>query len=194
MRGKRGGALIALAAGLVAFALLSGGSGASAAPDGGGFNLAQVTTIAPDDTIYVTAPSGDGTRLFIVGQQGRIRLFKNGALLPTPFLDIDPLVTCCGERGLLSMAFAPDYVTSGLFYVYYTRDPRTWGDHDRRVPALGRESRHRRSDLAPQRPGDPSLRAGITTAASCSSGPTATSTSPRGTGAERTIPTGRGRT
>ena len=100
--------------------MMTGGSGASAAPDGGGFNLAQVTTIAPDDTTHIAAPSGDGTRLFIVGQQGRIRLFKNGTLLTDPFLTV-PNVACCGERGLLSMAFAPDYVTSGLFYVYYTR-------------------------------------------------------------------------
>ena len=120
--GSRGGALFALGIGLVALALLTGGGGASAAPGGGGFNLAILTTISPDDTTYITAPSGDGTRLFIVGQQGRIRLIKNGALLPTPFLDIDPLVNCCGERGLLSMAFAPDYVTSGLFYVYYTAE------------------------------------------------------------------------
>ena len=126
MKGSRGGALVALAAGLVAFALLSGGGGASAAPGGGAFDLAPVTNIAPDDTVHITAPSGDSTRLFIVGQQGRIRLFKNGALLTTPFLDIDPLVNCCGERGLLSMAFAPDYVTSGLFYVYYTAETSDW--------------------------------------------------------------------
>ena len=110
---------MALGAGLVAVALLSGGGGASAAPGGGGFDLAQVTTIPPPGGVtYVTAPSGDGTRLFIVLQQGSIRLFKNGALLPDPFLTISP--SCCGERGLLSMAFAPDYVISGLFYIYYT--------------------------------------------------------------------------
>ena len=120
VRGIRGGALFALGTGLVALALMTGGSGASAAPDGGGFNLAQVTTIAPDDTTHIAAPSGDGTRLFIVGQQGRIRLFKNGTLLTDPFLTV-PNVAFGGERGLLSMAFAPDYVTSGLFYVYYTQ-------------------------------------------------------------------------
>ena len=119
--------------------MMIGGSGASAAPDGSGFNLAQLTTIAPDDTTHIAAPSGDGTRLFIVGQQGRIRLFKNGTLLTDPFLTV-PNVEFCGERGLLSMAFAPDYVTSGLFYVYYTRQTPPGGDHDRRVQAFGRES------------------------------------------------------
>ena len=140
VRGIRGGALFALGTGLVALALMTGGSGASAAPDGGGFNLAQVTTIAPDDTTHIAAPSGDGTRLFIVGQQGRIWLFKNGSLLTDPFLTV-PNVACCGERGLLSMAFAPDYVTSGLFYVYYTQQ----------TPDLGAITidEYRRSDANP---------------------------------------------
>ena len=120
--------------------MMTGGSGASAAPDGGGFNLAQVTTIAPDDTTHIAAPSGDGTRLFIVGQQGRIRLFKNGSLLTDPFLTV-PNVAFGGERGLLSMAFAPDYVTSGLFYVYYTQQ----------TPDLGAITidEYRRSDANP---------------------------------------------
>ena len=119
VRGSRGGALFALGTGLVALAMMTGGSGASAAPDGGGFNLAQVTTIAPDDTTHIAAPSGDGTRLFIVGQQGRIRLFKNGTLLHGPVPD-RPHRRLLRRARLLSIAFAPDYVTSGLFYVYYT--------------------------------------------------------------------------
>ena len=194
VRGSRGGALVALAAGLVAFALLSGGGGASAAPDGGGFNLAQVTTIAPDATTYVTAPSGDGTRLFVVGQQGRIRLFKNGTLQATPFLDIDPLVACCGERGLLSMAFAPDYVTSGLFYVYYTQNRRTWGRS--RSTSSGARTRIPISPirLRAATSWTSTILARITTADSCNSAPTATCTSPRGTAAEGAIRTWQART
>jgi glucose/arabinose dehydrogenase len=68
--------------------------------------------------VYLTAPAGDG-RLFIVEQPGRIRIFKNGALLPAPFLDISSLVTFGGEQGLLSLAFDPAYQTNGRFYVYY---------------------------------------------------------------------------
>ena len=83
VKGTRGGALVALGTGLAAVALLSGWGGASAAPGGGHFNLETVTTIAPDNTTHIAAPSGDGTRLFIVGQQGRIWLFKNGTLLTT---------------------------------------------------------------------------------------------------------------
>jgi glucose/arabinose dehydrogenase len=69
---------------------------------------------------YVTAPPGDGERVFVVQQGGRIRVVRNGATLATDFLNITPLVLSGGERGLLSMAFAPDYPTSGRFYVYYT--------------------------------------------------------------------------
>ena len=68
--------------------------------------------------VYLTAPAND-PRLFIVEQPGRIRVFKNGALLATPFLDITSIVRCCGEEGLLSVAFDPAYSTNGRFYVYY---------------------------------------------------------------------------
>jgi glucose/arabinose dehydrogenase len=69
---------------------------------------------------YVTSPPGDTSRLFVVEQAGRVRLVENGVALPTPFLDISDLVLDGGERGLLSMAFPPDYAASGRFYVYFT--------------------------------------------------------------------------
>ena len=69
--------------------------------------------------LYLTAPTGD-PRLFIVEQPGRIRVYKNGALLTTPFLDITTIVQSGGEEGLLSVAFDPSYATNGRFYVYYT--------------------------------------------------------------------------
>ena len=49
---------------------------------------------------------------------------KNGVLLPTPFIDISAQVACCGEQGLLGMAFAPDYETNGVFYLSYTNGSR----------------------------------------------------------------------
>ena len=70
--------------------------------------------------IFITAPPGDTSRLFVVERSGTISLVKDGATLPTPFLDITDLVLPDGEQGLLSMAFAPDYATSKLFYVFYT--------------------------------------------------------------------------
>jgi glucose/arabinose dehydrogenase len=65
--------------------------------------------------------AGDGSnRLFVVEQAGRIRIIKDGATLPTPFLDIDPITNGSGERGLLGLAFHPNYASNGFFYVYYT--------------------------------------------------------------------------
>jgi glucose/arabinose dehydrogenase len=68
----------------------------------------------------VTAPPGDTRRVFAVEQRGTIRILRDGRKLGTPFIDLRRRVSCCEERGLLSMAFAPDYATSGLFYVYFT--------------------------------------------------------------------------
>ena len=70
--------------------------------------------------VHVTTPPGD-PRLFIVEQPGRIRILdENGELLPQPFLDITDLVVDGGERGLLSIAFHPDYASNGRFFVNYT--------------------------------------------------------------------------
>jgi glucose/arabinose dehydrogenase len=65
--------------------------------------------------------AGDGSgRLFVVEQAGRIRIVKNGALEPTPFLDITGRVSCCAMHGLLSVAFPSGYAQKGHFYVNYT--------------------------------------------------------------------------
>ena len=65
--------------------------------------------------------AGDGThRLFVVEQAGRVRILKNGILLPDSFLDIGARVSCCGERGLLSIAFPPDFAGKQYFYINYT--------------------------------------------------------------------------
>ncbi len=66
--------------------------------------------------------AGDGSgRLFVVEQSGKIRIVKNQQVLTTPFIDLSSFISCCGERGLLSVAFHPDYETNGYFYVDYTR-------------------------------------------------------------------------
>ncbi|MGH9340549.1 MAG: PQQ-dependent sugar dehydrogenase [Acidobacteriota bacterium] len=71
--------------------------------------------------LYVTH-AGDGSeRLFIVEQAGRILIFQDGTLLATPFLDINDRVISGGERGLLGLAFHPDYEENGRFFVNYTR-------------------------------------------------------------------------
>ncbi len=72
--------------------------------------------------LYVTAPRGDVSRIFIVEQTGAIKILKWGTLLATPFLNLAPQIACCGERGLLGVAFHPQYATNGRFFVDYT-DP-----------------------------------------------------------------------
>jgi glucose/arabinose dehydrogenase len=67
--------------------------------------------------IYVTAPPGDTRRLFVVQRGGSVVVLSDGKRAGT-FLHVS--TTTDGERGLLSMAFAPDYAQSGLLYVYYT--------------------------------------------------------------------------
>ena len=65
--------------------------------------------------------AGDGSgRMFVLEQKGRIRIFKDGVVLSEPFLDISDRVGCCGERGLLGIAFPPGYATKQHFYVNYT--------------------------------------------------------------------------
>ncbi len=65
--------------------------------------------------------AGDGSdRLFVVEQSGRIRIIKNGGLQAAPFLEISGRVGCCGEQGLLSVAFPPGYGVKRHFYVHYT--------------------------------------------------------------------------
>jgi Glucose / Sorbosone dehydrogenase/FG-GAP-like repeat len=68
------------------------------------------------------ANSGDGSgRLFVVEQGGVIKILANGNVLATPFLNISGLTAGGGERGLLGLAFHPQYASNRAFYVYYTK-------------------------------------------------------------------------
>lgn len=69
--------------------------------------------------------AGDGSgRLFVIEQEGRIKIIRNSTVENTPFLDIINRVECCGEQGLLGVAFHPDYKSNGYFYVNYTSKQR----------------------------------------------------------------------
>jgi glucose/arabinose dehydrogenase len=71
-------------------------------------------------TAIVNAGDGSG-RLFLVEQGGRIKILRNGKVLPAPFLDISHLVTRDGgEQGLLGLAFPPDFAHRKNFYINYT--------------------------------------------------------------------------
>lgn len=66
--------------------------------------------------------AGDGSqRIFVVEQEGYIHIVQEGDLSAEPFLAIPGLVDCCGEQGLLGLAFHPNYMSNGYFYVYYNR-------------------------------------------------------------------------
>lgn len=89
-------------------------------------NLASLTSFAE--------PKDQSGRLFICEQEGRIRIIKKGALLPTPFLDIKEDVLKregSDERGLLGLAFHPNYAKNHKYYIYYSsRISKTAGvDH-----------------------------------------------------------------
>ncbi len=97
----------------------------SAPPNRAGVQLVPVAS-GFDRPLYVTH-AGDGSgRLFVVEQSGKIWIVTDGQRSETPFLDVGDLlendVFSGGytERGLLGLAFAPDYATSGVFYINYT--------------------------------------------------------------------------
>ena len=84
--------------------------------------MMRLTAVAEglDRPLFVTAPPGD-PRLFIVEQGGRILVRKDGAVLETPFLDLSAVIgSSGGERGLLGLAFHPNYPNNGILYVCYT--------------------------------------------------------------------------
>jgi glucose/arabinose dehydrogenase len=92
------------------------------APASAALTLTPVIT-GLNSPVFLTG-AGDGSgRLFVVEQGGRIKIFKNGSLLSTPFLNISNSgnLSTGGERGLLGLAFHPNYKTNRKFYVYFTR-------------------------------------------------------------------------
>ncbi len=93
--------------------LLAHSSPAAELPDGFAETLVAGGLAAP--TAMEFAPDG---RLFVCQQGGQLRVIKDGALLPTPFVTVavDPQ----GERGLLGVTFDPDFADNGYVYVYYT--------------------------------------------------------------------------
>jgi glucose/arabinose dehydrogenase len=64
--------------------------------------------------------SAGDARLFVVQQGGTISIWDGTRILPAPFLDVRSLVSCCNERGLLGLAFHPQYAANGIFFIDYT--------------------------------------------------------------------------
>jgi glucose/arabinose dehydrogenase len=137
-------------AALLAVPLLAAAAPAAAS---GAVRLVGVGTF--ERPTYVTAPPGDPQRVVVVEQTGRVRLLKDGVRQPGVFLDLSALSTVVSpdpaqytERGFFSVAFAPDYATSGRLYAYYTAQ----ADGALRVDEFRRGSDPDHIDVATRRP------------------------------------------
>jgi len=95
------------------------GSGEAASPMAPGVSVSFTKVMTGFTSPVVVTHAGDA-RLFVVEQKGIIKVIKDGKTLPAPFLDISDSVLCCGEEGLLGLAFEPNYKATGRFYVYHT--------------------------------------------------------------------------
>jgi glucose/arabinose dehydrogenase len=97
----------------------------SAPPDP---SLVQLTEVASgfDRPLGLTSPSDGSGRLFVIQQSGRVRIIEGSSYQDPPFLDVTDLISPevfsgdYSERGLLGLAFHPDYAENGLFFVNYT--------------------------------------------------------------------------
>ena len=111
---------------------LSSAGIASAASVPPGFTDSLVVAGLTNPTAMALAPDG---RVFVCEQGGNLRVIKNGTLLATPFLTVT--VDSSGERGLLGVAFDPNFVSNQLVYVYYTATTPTTHNRISRFTASG---------------------------------------------------------
>ena len=100
--------------------LLAGPAAADAAP------LSLVSVGSFSQPTFVTAVPSDPSRLYVVERSGLVKVLRDGAT--STFVDLRPFVVTDGERGLLSIAFAPDFATSRRLYAYYTGKAPGVGD------------------------------------------------------------------
>ena len=108
------------------------GTGTHAATVPNGFVDSIFVGVPSDVTAMKFAPDG---RLFVSQQSGKLRVVQEGTLLATPFVTLP--VDDSGERGLLGVAFDPDFETNGFVYVYYTATSPTVHNRVSRFTANG---------------------------------------------------------
>jgi Glucose / Sorbosone dehydrogenase len=116
-------ALVGAIAALVAAAVGVAGAADHRAGDGkrgAGVRKHEVGTF--DQPIYVARAPGVGNRIYVVEREGTVRAATTGGDAQPIFLDISGRVSTAGERGLLSVAFAPHYQANSLVYAYYTNN------------------------------------------------------------------------
>ncbi len=107
------------AAAMLAIVALAAPAARAAPPLGdgdGGFKLTRVADL--ERPIHADNAPGTRHNLYVAEQEGVVRVLSGARVLPKPFLDIRDLVECCGEQGLLSIAFHPRYKRNRLFYLY----------------------------------------------------------------------------
>ncbi len=86
-----------------------------------GFTTETVMNVPRFQTVgFAFAPDG---RIFVWEKPGIVRIFKNGALLPTPFIDISTRVNEVGDRGLIGLTLDPNFATNGFVYLLYVYEP-----------------------------------------------------------------------
>ena len=130
-------ARIHISVSLLLLSLLTFAASARAANLPPGFVETQIASGLDQPTAISMAPDG---RLFVCEKKGRLRIIKNGALLPAAFLKVT--VIGDGERGLLGVTFDPDFEHNGYVYIYYTvrypkihnRISRFTADGDQAIP------------------------------------------------------------
>src|SRR5437870_4781558 len=102
-----------------------------------GFTSEVVTTLPAYQPVGLTW-AADG-RMFIWQEKGVVRIFKNGTLLPTPFIDVSSHVNTVNDRGLLGLALDPNFATNGYVYLFYTYEPN--GNPNDTAPKTSRLTR-----------------------------------------------------
>jgi glucose/arabinose dehydrogenase len=107
---------IVLVVASVAGPLLATGAESSVAASAA-YRLRPVASVR--QPTFVTAAPGEPSRLYVVERRGTVRVLENGRLRTTPFLNVSGAVSTAGERGLLSVAFHPEYVSNRLVYACY---------------------------------------------------------------------------
>src|SRR5215203_5691400 len=117
---------------LVSLLIIAGVQVVKGATVPSGFTDSVVAAGLNNPTAMALAPDG---RIFVCEQTGALRVIKNGVLLPAPFLTVT--VDSSGERGLLGIAFDPNFVSNQLVYIYYTATTPTLHNRISRFTANG---------------------------------------------------------
>jgi len=109
--------MLVLAWSALAFLAAACGGDSPAGAPAGAFEATTVASGLDEATTFAFVPDG---RIFFAEQRGVVRVFKDGALLPEPLIDIQDRVNAYEQRGLLGLAVDPDFQTNGYVYLFYT--------------------------------------------------------------------------